>query len=205
MKYSILLSFLFSSVSLSSFGDTEFTAVAASAKNAYIATTEMRPGHLPQAKIYSVDSHEFIVKNIKMSDEMLEREVIALFPLDSGLLVLTQHRLEDGDYPTLFKLDKDKWVMQGTLKCTVFNKINLNKDSLKVNCNSQNEKGVQKTTDVYLKLSSSVEKKIEYSLPMNKSANEKMQISLEGQDYMWTEATIKSGEKSKKIKISDLK
>jgi hypothetical protein len=129
-------------------------------------------------------------KEIKLSDEIRDREIVGIFTSKKRLFIISQLTSEQGDNPIVFEFTNNKWAKLKELDCKNFSKIEIQKNNLNVFCEIE-EKNTDKITN-FNKLVSiknmNVDKKI--TIPQIESTEGAINAKLVGTPFEWDKLKI---------------
>ena len=129
-------------------------------------------------------------KEIKLSDEIKDREIVGIFTSKKRLFIISQLTSERGDNPIVFEFTNNKWAKLKELDCKNFSKIEIQKNDLNVFCEIE-EKNTDKITN-FNKLVSiknmNVDKKI--TIPQMESTEGEINAKLIGTPFEWDKLKI---------------
>lgn len=116
-----------------------FTAWSETSKEAWFGVLKTEKGYEPEARLGHYVFEAKAARSVSVPSELQGREVIALFPIKEGVLVVTQLRVEQGDEPRVntYSLKTKKWNDLGKVACPTPEKISVEKSTLKTICDKE--------------------------------------------------------------------
>ena len=187
--------------------DLQFTAIGLQEnKEGLVALQKRERGYLPLPLLYKISYKSGKVTKIKLPMELEGREIQAIFNIDSRVHILSQHNVEQGDNPTIHRMEAKGWKKLGEVACPSYKKFKLTKKAVKFSCIESDDKG--KTKVVFKSLSVKAKKKVtevEYVLPKTKITNKKTKIELMGSDFDWHKILLTGPDKKHEFSKKDFK
>jgi hypothetical protein len=141
-------------------------------------------------------------REIKLSDEIKEREIVGIFSNKKKLFIISQLTTEQGDTPIVYEYSNSKWAKIKELECKNFTKIEIQKNDLNVFCEKE-EKDSDKMTSfnklVNIK-NMNIDKKI--TIPQIESTEGSITAKLIGTPFEWNKLKVMT-KSSKEMDVSE--
>ena len=177
-----------------------FSAIGAGDNSVFVSVKKTSPETGITSSLFEVKEKD--KKEIKLSDEIKDREIVGIFTSKNRLFIISQLTSERGDNPIVFEFTNNKWAKLKELDCKNFSKIEIQKNDLNVFCEKE-EKDTAKVTNfnklVNIK-NMNIEKKI--TIPQMESSEGAFSAKLVGTPFEWDKLKITS-KITKEMDVSD--
>jgi hypothetical protein len=175
-----------------------FSAIGKGENSIFVSTKKSGEKIGTRSSLYELDEKN--KKEIKMPEELKSREVVGIFSNKKKLYIISQMTTEQGDNPVIYESINQKWKKVVELDCKNFVKIEVEKESVNVFC-EQEENDKKKITNKIVTIKGmDIEKKI--TLPLTEINESQLSAKFEGIPFEWEKITVIS-KKSKVYKVSD--
>ena len=188
MKILITLLLCLSSTTIFSAERKTFSALGSGDNSIFVSVKKFSGEHGISSALFEIKEKDR--KEIKLSDEIKEREIVGIFSSKKKLFIISQMTTEQGDNPIVFEFSNNKWSKLKELDCKNFSKIEIQKNDLNVFCEKE-EKDTDKITN-FNKLVSiknlNIDKKI--TIPQLESSEGAISAKLIGIPFEWNKLKI---------------
>lgn len=178
-----------------------FTTIAQTDQIVFAGVKKSLKGHEPDYYLLKVTADSQQGEKINLPTELAHREIISIHETDKkNLIVLTQRTIEQGDEPTVHHFDAQKknWKKITQIPCQSFSKITVEKDSLMVSCLEADKAGNEKVKPVKITLQEiKLVPKGLIELPLTTVKNDKVEASLLGDSFEWSQLKVIWNKKEK--------
>ena len=188
MKLLITLLLCLGSTTIFSAERKTFSALGSGDNSIFVSVKKSSGEHGIRSALFEIKEKDR--KEIKLSDEIKEREIVGIFSSKKKLFIISQMTTEQGDNPIVFEFSNNKWSKLKELDCKNFSKIEIQKNDLNVFCEKE-EKDTDKITN-FNKLVSiknlNIDKKI--TIPQLESSEGAISAKLIGIPFEWNKLKI---------------
>ncbi len=198
MKNIILSLILLISINAKAASSKHFTALGNGESSIFVSVKKSVDNHAPMSSLFEISEKN--KKEIKLSDEIKEREIVGIFLSKKRLFIISQMTNEQGDNPIVFENIKNKWIKIAELDCKNFSKIEILKNDLSVFCEHETENKISTETKLVIIKNINIEKKI--IIPQMEVKDNKINAKLEGTPFEWDKIKIENN-KLKDLSVND--
>ncbi len=193
MKNIIFALLLASSTNVMAASHKHFTALGNGENSIYVSLKSRTDNHAPMSSLFEITDKS--KKEIKLSEEIKEREIVGIFLSKKRLFIISQMTTEQGDNPIVYENVKNKWNKIVEIDCKNFSKIEILKNDLSVFCEHETENKISNETKMVSIKNMNIEKKI--TIPQLEINDNKINAKLEGSPFEWDK--VKIGDNKLKI------
>lgn len=186
---------------------TRFTAVVLSGRHFFAGTLTTRNGMEPESGFLKVEADTGKRMKIELPSDLRDREIVAMFPTKTGLYVVTQYTIEQGDKPLVhhFTSASGVWKSVGEINCPAFAMIRSAKNALIFECEELTDTGKTLPKKKKLTLLKKIEAPVrELKLPQIHDKANGREVKLLGAPFEWDSVKVKSGSKEKDYGVAEL-
>lgn len=186
---------------------TRFTAIVLSGQHFFVGTLTTLNGMEPESGFLKVEANTGKRVMIELPSDLRDREIVAMLPTKTGLYVVTQYTIEQGDKPLVhhFASASGVWKKIGEIDCPAFAMIHSAKNALTFECEelTDTEKTPPKKKKIALlkKIEAPVR---ELKLPQIQDKANGREVKLLGAPFEWNALKVKSGSKEKDYGVAEL-
>lgn len=178
-----------------------FTTLALSGKKVFAGAKLEKKGMEPETYLVEISAEKLSSQKLSLPSELSHREIIAIFPTQSDLvIVMSQRTVEQGDNPLFHSFNplKKEWKKLAEIDCSSFAKMKVETSSIILQCVETNQAGKEveiskKVTFQDIKLSP----KNEITLPIEKLEKDSLKAQLLGESFEWKELKVGYDKKEK--------